>query len=791
MTAADILGGLLRVNLAAGAATLGVIVLRGMVRRPFGARLAYGLWLLPVLAGAAVLAPPRQVVIVQAAPPVFRSAPQVHIPLAAQVQRPLAPAAASPVQPEAAESRPVAAMSLDPLALLVGLWLAGAAGAALIMACLQHRFMRQARRGAVGPAVVGVIAPRIVTPRDFDDKYSRDEQALVLAHEQAHIARQDSRLNGLCAAVQCLCWFNPLIHLAARLMRIDQELACDAAVVTRFPAARRAYAEVLLKAQMAILPLPLGCYWPSNARHPLVERVALLKLRDISRARRWVGAAVLTTLCAGAGLAAWASQPAAVRIRIAAPAPDGRAARLAPVTAVATAASETTPADAGDGSETPAQVQIAPPASAPQSDASADDHGAVVQRILVQGNERIGEGAILSYLAITPGQTVAGAAMEAAAKRLIKTGLMTEVSIKLHDGDLVVRVREKPDVGAEKLLIDLTAGHEAAPGAEANAGAPVPHQTERVEPPVSRLGTVVPSAPVRAIPPAPPVALVTRPADVRKQTDSFVQSYAASTAKLGQIARWGDPLCVQVIGLAPEPAAHIRARIEAVAKGVGQSVLAAGCTPNIEIAFTDQPQSLIDRLAARQEELLGYHHRDVKTLKTVTRPIQAWYVTATVSRGGPNAGALFSSNVAGNRLGANIQTNARVTDDPDNRPPTGCGDSRFSSCLESVFDNVLVVVDTGRVRDKGAGQVSDYVAMLALSQPRSLDGCNVLPSVTDLFAPACPGHVAPDGLTPADAAYLTSLYATDPQARTAGAQSDIAWRMARILVSADMAVKAR
>jgi len=768
MTAADILGGLLRVNLAAGAATLGVIVLRGMVRRPFGARLAYGLWLLPVLAGAAVLAPPRQVVIVQAAPPVFRSAPQVHIPLAAQVQRPLAPAAASPVQPEAAESRPVAAMSLDPLALLVGLWLAGAAGAALIMACLQHRFMRQARRGAVGPAVVGVIAPRIVTPRDFDDKYSRDEQALVLAHEQAHIARQDSRLNGLCAAVQCLCWFNPLIHLAARLMRVDQELACDAAVVTRFPAARRAYAEVLLKAQMAILPLPLGCYWPSNARHPLVERVALLKLRDISRARRWVGAAVLTTLCAGAGLAAWASQPADVRIRIASLA-----------------------ANAGDRSETPAQVRTAPPASAPQSDASADDHGAVVQRILVQGNGRIGEGAILSYLAITPGQTVTGAAMEAAAKRLIKTGLMTEVSIILRDGDLVVRVREKPDVGAEKLLIDLTAGHEAAPGADANAGAPVPHQTERVEPPVSRLGTAVPAAPARAPFSATSVALVTRPADVRKQTDSFVRSYAASTAKLGQIARWGDPLCVQVIGLAPEPAAHIRARIEAVAKGVGQSVLAAGCTPNIEIAFTDQPQSLIDRLAARQEELLGYHHRDVKTLKTVTRPIQAWYVTATVSRGGPNAGALFSSNVAGSREGVNVQTNARVTDDPDNRLPMGCGDSRFSSCLESVFDNVLVVVDMGRVRDKGAGQVSDYVAMLALSQPRSLDGCNVLPSVTDLFAPACPGHVAPDGLTPADTAYLTSLYATDPEARKAGAQSDIAWRMARILVSADMAVKAR
>ena len=210
-------------------------------------------------------------------------------------------------------------MSLDPLMLLVGLWLAGVAGAILIMARLQHGFMSQARGGAAGPAVVGVIAPRIVTPKGFTERYSQGEQVLVLAHEQAHIARQDSRLNGLCAAAQCLCWFNPLVHLAAHLMRIDQELACDETVMTRFPDARRAYAEVLVKAQLATLPLPLGCYWPSTSEHPLVERVAMLKRKGVSRARRFAGAAALTVLCVGAALTAWASQPADVRIAISPP----------------------------------------------------------------------------------------------------------------------------------------------------------------------------------------------------------------------------------------------------------------------------------------------------------------------------------------------------------------------------------------------------------------------------------------------------------------------------------------
>ena len=298
MSAADILGEILRANLAAGVAIVGVVALRKLARARFGARLAYGLWLLPVLAGVAVLLPAREVLVVQPTAPVLAAAPGALW--------------ASP-------SPHGAAANLDSL-LLVGVWLIGVAGAALVMAILQHRFVRKARSGGVGPAVVGVIAPRILMPRDFAQRYSPGEQALVLAHEQAHIARQDSRLNGFCAAVQCLFWFNPLVHLAARLMRIDQELACDEAVVSRFPAARRAYAEVLVKAQLALLPLPLGCYWPPAAEHPLVERVAMLRRRSLGPARRSAGAAALAGLCVGVAVAAWAALSA--EVRVVAPRPD-------------------------------------------------------------------------------------------------------------------------------------------------------------------------------------------------------------------------------------------------------------------------------------------------------------------------------------------------------------------------------------------------------------------------------------------------------------------------------------
>jgi beta-lactamase regulating signal transducer with metallopeptidase domain len=699
MIAADILDGLIRVNLAAGAAIVGVIVLRRMVRRPFGARLAYGLWLLPLLASAAVLAPARQLVIVRPAAPAsaVRLAPassQLHRPLAASgIQSPpTAPSAASPVSP-------VATMSLDPRVLLVGLWLAGAGGAALIMAGLQQRFVSQARRGAVGPAVVGVFAPRIVTPRDFGDRYSRDEQALVLAHEEAHIARQDSRMNGLCALVQCLCWFNPLVHLAARLMRIDQELACDEAVVTRFPAARRAYAEVLLKAQMAIVPLPLGCYWPSKTRHPLVERVALLKLRRVSPARQWLGAVALTVLWAGAGVAAWAAQPANVRIAMASPTRNA------------------------EGAKPPPRLIVAP-----------DDNGA-----------------------------------------------MTAIKVALNTASSTLdRSFAAIDADASPSAQDITVARaETAPP----PAAPQALQPEPVQANVSG-STRMASVTVRGTAP---------PAMVEEQARGFVRSYAAApNPEIDQIGRWHDPACVQVVGLAPDQAAMVKARIESVSQAVGVRPARADCHTNIEIVFTDQPQRTMDIVARRREYFLGYYHlHDRDRLKTVSRPIQSWYVTSTSSFAVVAAGIGTEGGQLATRLNSLPTTLMGVIDDPENSPDPGCGDApHFTGCFESWIENVFIVADSKALEGRDLGLVADYMAMLALSKPRSQDGCSSLPSVIDAFArSACPGRDPPDGLTPADAAYLTALYAADPGVRKPFEQADIARRMASILIKASVVAR--
>jgi TonB family protein len=284
MSLLDLLMGLGRANLAAGAAIVVVMLLRKPARQAFGARAAYLLWIAPVLAAGAALVPPA-------------SAPA-----------PLAPAAvldAVVLAGGAVEATVTRAPGLPAAAL--GLWMAGGLAAAALLLWRQARFMGAIRRREAGPAVVGALRPRIVTPGDFETRFGPEEREVILAHEGAHLRAGDARTNALAAGVLCACWFNPLVHMAVHLMRLDQELACDAAVLDRFPQARRLYAQVLLKAQLATQPLPFGCHWPSSAEHPLKERIAMLKAPLPAPARRIAGIAVVALLSTAGAAAAWAA----------------------------------------------------------------------------------------------------------------------------------------------------------------------------------------------------------------------------------------------------------------------------------------------------------------------------------------------------------------------------------------------------------------------------------------------------------------------------------------------------
>lgn len=298
MNAETILTLLARINLVASVAIVLVLALRPLVLGRLGASIAYRFWLVVPIAVAVSFLPAREQVVV------------VHPPRALQVTEQLSGSAVGELTTAQTASSEMAAtpvVSLEALAnMLVGFWLLGAGS-------LFARSIMSTRRFAVdpsfGPALVGVLRPRLVLPADFDTRFGPGERALILAHEGKHRASGHTIVNGIVEVVRCASWFNPLIHLASIQIRTDQELACDAAVIAERPTARRAYAEALLKTQVSSAVLPLGCTWTSRSARRLGERITMLGRPSLGRGGSVAGAAAVAVVGLALGYAAWAQQP--------------------------------------------------------------------------------------------------------------------------------------------------------------------------------------------------------------------------------------------------------------------------------------------------------------------------------------------------------------------------------------------------------------------------------------------------------------------------------------------------
>lgn len=360
----ELLDWLLQATLATSAAILLVLALRQPLRRLSGAQAVRLLWILVPAALLAVSLPSRVIEIDQPA----ATLPGITVTPAAVT----ATDAATNAMATAPDAPAVRADT--PFAWLV-LWLAGIAAATTGMLAQQRRFQRalnpattvepdvlRAASPHAGPAAIGLLRPRVVLPSDFERRYTPRQQQLVLAHEREHLRRGDVAVSALASALRCLLWFNPLVHLAAQRLRLDLELACDAAVVARYPHARRSYADAMVDTQLAVPGLPVGCHWQSS--HPLRTRIAMIKHPAPSRARATLGTALALALGTGTSLAAWAMQPADVRLRAAPTAPEAPSqAAAAPAASAPDAQPAVAPVPAARATQTPSAAPPAPAAA--------------------------------------------------------------------------------------------------------------------------------------------------------------------------------------------------------------------------------------------------------------------------------------------------------------------------------------------------------------------------------------------------------------------------------------------
>jgi hypothetical protein len=318
-----------------------------------------------------------------------------------------------------------------------------------------------------------------------------------------------------------------------------------------------------------------------------------------------------------------------------------------------------------------------------------------------------------------------------------------------------------------------------------------------------------------------PVARDLERATPAQAAADFVQTYASAAGGRQAIARWIHPICVSVVGLPDEQAATVKARIEAVAKSVGVKIQprqpAACADSGIEVVFTNDAQGVLDDAFRTRSSLMGDATSGTQSVRTVSLPIQAWYQTNGTDIAANDTGDL-KALADYHRDDAGLKMLIQWYPGPGQPTPSsniGVGQGSYqggvgggyagvyaggggwqgppSTAMDKSrqFFNVFVIVDAKRIPTAKLGPVEDYVAMLALSQPKSLGQCQALPSIVDLFAD-CPGRPAPEGLTPPDVAYLHALYGADHTIWATGrpaVMADVVKAMAPRLANARVAMR--
>ena len=164
--------------------------------------------------------------------------------------------------------------------------------AALVSRLARRVGLRRAPRLLAGPhrtmpMTWGIVRPAIVVPPEASS-WSAARFEAVLLHELAHVARRDCLTQLLAGVARAIHWFNPLVWVAARRLRVERELACDD-VALRSGARASEYAQELLGLARAYrAPVATGMAAVAMARpNQLANR--LLAVLDEERNRTRAG----------------------------------------------------------------------------------------------------------------------------------------------------------------------------------------------------------------------------------------------------------------------------------------------------------------------------------------------------------------------------------------------------------------------------------------------------------------------------------------------------------------------
>ena len=249
------------------------------------------------------------------------------------------------------------------------------------------------------------------------------------------------------------------------------------------------------------------------------------------------------------------------------------------------------------------------------------------------------------------------------------------------------------------------------------------------------------------------------------------------------LARFEEPICPGIVGLAGAQATKLADMVRANILALGGKIAEPGCTANATVILVDQPVDFVKKFAKTEPGYFTMTPREFDQFTARPRAVASWHVIETRARDGQELdGAkqlsdrnkkLFNTNAA-NSVGINatVVRNSAAT-------------RLYTNTREDMAFG-FAVIDRQQLPGKTLRQLADLATLHLLLDVKQDAGASNRNSILSLFEERPQGVAAPAELSAFDKAMVQGLYAPTENNRTAAQQfAQIATAIRRTSASKD------
>jgi hypothetical protein len=256
----------------------------------------------------------------------------------------------------------------------------------------------------------------------------------------------------------------------------------------------------------------------------------------------------------------------------------------------------------------------------------------------------------------------------------------------------------------------------------------------------------------RTEPDSPIVVTGQRPTrdEARARAVSFVRQIGVARGDISA-ARFVDPICPRVMGIAERYAGMVLTRMRAIAEAAGIALGRQGCHPNVSVSFVGNAAGLMREIDRRSPTRLTEVPREERQeLLNGDAPIRWWYLTETRSRYQMRNAPQSLQTETGGQSGGSSTASGTLDAEALSHYDAG---SHVSNAVNRAIVDANVVIDLDGVEGRSLQAVAAYAAFVAFSEVRRSDPPPA-GSILGMFG----AEPQADALTDWDLAFLRALY---------------------------------